>query len=306
MKTHIIIHVLPFEIDRFEHQMFELHKNSAYLDKTDSIVIDATLNLNDLLVDWSKSRIEKEYFIDRFIAVKEVCKWATIHFDWDNQNKCLGVDDKRRNSIRKYHATCDNFIFLDNDMFYPTTTLKYMLEAAELAKSKYYIVSPQLPKLWEPSWDVLVNENYINLPFEDSTCEKYTTDQFDIFTSDFGEISIVPINTFKMGGGWFNLISSNLLAYTDIPDSFGPYGLDDTFIVDACKIMKNANMDVQQYVIKNLVVTQSYMYELHRVYLNHISFNIKQKQIFAAKAQESYQSEINKFIEKVKNDIIKS
>lgn len=304
MKTHIIIHVLPFEIDRFEHQMFELRKNSIYLSKDDKVVIDATLNLNDLLVDWSKSSISKRYFIDRFNSLKEIANWAEVKFDVSENNECLGVDDKRRTAIRKYATTCDNFLYLDNDMFYPNTALKYVMEAAETVKNKYYIISPQLPKLWEPSWDVLVNANYINLNFEDSTCEKYTTDQFEIFTGDYGDIAVVPIDTFKMGGGWFNLISSNLLAYTDIPDSFGPYGLDDTFVVDACKIMKSMNVDVQQYVLKNLVVTQSYQYELHKLYLNHISFNIKQKQIFAANAQKSYNQEIAKFQQRLQNDII--
>src|SRR5579862_3825509 len=292
MRTHIIIHVLPFEIDRFEHQIFELKKNAAHLTEHDNVTIDATLNVNDLLVNWSKSKIDKQYFIDRFNRLKDICGWATAIFDVSQNNECLGVDDKRRTSIRRYASSCDNFIYLDNDMFYPNTTLKYIMEAAETVKNKYYIISPQLPKLWEPSWDVLVNENYINLKFEDSTSEKYTTDQFEVFTADYGDISVIPIGTFKMGGGWFNLISSNLLAYTDIPDSFGPYGLDDTFVIDACRIMKSMNMDVQQYVLKNLVVTQSYQYELHKLYLDHISFNIKQKQIFAANAQQHYSNEI--------------
>lgn len=301
MKTHIIIHVLPFEIDRFEHQMFELKKNAAYLTDGDEVVIDATLNLNDLLINWNESKLTKRYFIDRFYNTLPLTDWATHHFDISENNECLGVDDKRRTAIRKYATACDNFLYLDNDMFYPNTSLKYMMDAAKLITNKYYILSPQLPKLWEPSWDVLVNENYINLPFEDSTCEKYTTDQFDIFTKDYGDVSLIPIDTFKMGGGWFNVISSNLLTYTDIPDSFGPYGLDDDWVIDICKIMKHNGCDVQQYILKNLVVTQSYQYELHRVYLDHISFNIKQKQTFAANARKYYQIEINKFT--IKNNL---
>jgi hypothetical protein len=300
MKTHIIIHVLPFEIDRFEHQMFELHKNSKYLEKNDEVVIDATLNVNDLLVDWSKSKIDKQYFIDRFDKLKIINdKWATLYFDISSNNECLGVDDKRRTAIRKYSSSCDNFIYLDNDMFYPNTALKYIIESAKIVEKEkdYYIISPQSTMLWDASWDVLINQSYNHLKHEDLYC----TDQFEVFTKDYGDIEVVPIDTFKMGGGWFNMLSSKLLAYTDIPDSFGPYGLDDTFVVDACKIMKNFKMSVQQYVVKNLVVTQSYMFELHHVYLDHISFNIKQKQIFAANAAKSYQQEISKFIEKCKS-----
>lgn len=302
MKTHIIIHVLPFEIDRFEHQMFELHKNGAFLEKKNEVVIDATLNVNDLLVDWNKSQINKQYFIDRFEKLKEVSKWATLYFDVSSNNECLGVDDKRRQSIRKYAGSCDNFIYLDNDMFYPNPTLAYMINAANTIKykNKYYIISPQSTMLWDASWNVLVNENYLNVKHEDL----HSMDPFEVFVKDYGEVEVLPINTFKMGGGWFNMLSSNLLSYTDIPDSFGPYGLDDTFVIDACKIMKNCGMDVQQYIMKNLVVTQSYVYELHHIYLNHISFNINKKQEFASNAAKSYQQEINKFIQKCQNDII--
>jgi hypothetical protein len=293
VKTCIIIHVLPFEIDRFEHQMFELKKNFVYLDEDDIVNFDVTLNVNNLLTDWENSQLPQRYFIDRYYKiVLGLFNKERMGFNVSANNECLGVDDKRRQAIRNHASTCDNFIYLDNDMFYPNTTLKYMLDAARIIKNKYYIISPQLPKMWEPSWDVLVNEAYINNTYEDSTCEKYTTDQFEVFNGNYGDIELTPINTFKMGGGWFNMISSNLLAYTDIPDSFGPYGLDDTFVIDACKIMKNMGIDVQQYILKNLVVTQSYQYELHHVYNDYLKFNIKQKQIFAAEAQKSYPQEI--------------
>jgi hypothetical protein len=185
-------------------------------------------------------------------------------------------------------------------VFYPNTALKYMMDAAKTIKNKYYILSPQLPKLWEPSWDVLVNQVYINSPFEDSACKQYTTDQFEVFTSEYGDITLVPMDTFKMGGGWFNMISSNLLKFTDLPNNLGAYGLDDDWVIDICKIMKYNGYDVQQYILKNLVVTQSYQYELHRIYLNHISFDIKQKQIFAANARNHYPTEIRDFI--IKNN----
>jgi hypothetical protein len=302
MRTHIIIHILPYEIDRFEQQCFELRKNAAYLSDDDKVVIDATLNVNDLLVDWNKSKINKQYFIDRFDTLKLVCDWAEeVIFDVSENNECLGVNDKRRTAIRKYSTSCDNFLYLDNDVFYPNTALKYMIDATKTIKNKYYILSPQLPKLWEPSWNVLVNQVYINTSFEDSTCKQYTTDQFEVFTSDYGDIELVPIDIFKMGGGWFNLISSNLLKFTDLPNSLGPYGLDDDWVIDICKLMKSNGYDIQQYVLKNLVVTQSYQYELHRIYLNYLSFDIKQKQIFAENARRFYQSEINNFV--IKNNL---
>lgn len=298
MKTHIIIHVLPYEIDRFEHQMFELRKNSAYLDKTDEIVIDATLNVNGELTDWGIAEIHKNYFIDRFEKVKQVAEWANPIFDVDSDNKCLGIDDKRRNSIKKYSSACDNFLYLDNDMFYPNTTLKYIMEAAKMIKKKYYIISPQCTWLWDNSWDVLVNDHYKQFSND------LSYDQFEVFTKDYGEISVAVMPVFKMGGGWFNLISSDLLAYVGVPDAFGPYGFDDTFLMDACRIMNQMGVDVQQYLVKNLVVTQSYKFELHNAYKDYIPFCVGRKKQFADNAAAFYNQEIQKFAEQCKADRI--
>ena len=81
MKTCIIIHILPQEIDQFEMQMHELNKNIKLLcNKDDEIVIDATLNINDSIVDWNKSKISKQYFIDRFNKAKNINKYPTSLF----------------------------------------------------------------------------------------------------------------------------------------------------------------------------------------------------------------------------------
>ena len=301
MKTRIIIHVLPFEIDRFEHQLFELRKNSKFLDKDDHVIIDATLNVNDLTVHWDQSKLDKQYFIDRFNTMKDVCSWTETYFDVNSDNTCLGINDKRRTSIRNHASTCDNFIYLDNDMFYPNTTLKYVMDTAKSVKNKYYVVSPQTGKMWDNSWDMLANDYYKKL----QETNLRNIDPFEVYTMDYGEIEAEALNTFKMGGGWFNMLSSNLLTYIGVPDSFGPYGVDDTFMMDACKIMKGFGYDVCQYIVKNLVATQCYKYEsLVNVYKGYVSFNIHRKQEFAANAMQSYQQEINNFIERCKNDII--
>jgi hypothetical protein len=300
MKTHIIIHVLPYEIDRFESEILELHKNSKYLSKEDEVVIDATLNLNDIIIDWSKSKMDKQYFVDRFENTKKACQWATLYYDISSNNECLGVDDKRRIAIKKYASSCNNFIYLDCDVWFPNTTLKYMIDAAKLIKNKYYILSPQIPMLWDASWDILCNESY-KLHWRNKLTD---IDHFDVFTKDYGQIEIVQMPILKMGGGWFNMISSNLLEYIGVPDAFGPYGLDDTFLIDACEIMKSMKIDVQQYLMHNLVVTQNFSYDTRMVYSSYLSFNINQVSIFNNNAKKSYQQEIQKFAERCKTDRI--
>lgn len=301
MRTHIIIHVLPHEINLFEYQSFELRKNSKYLEKSDEIVIDATLNINK--IDWSKSKIEKQYFIDRFEKIRTICDWATTtYFEIDDSDKCLGSNDKRRSAVKNFASSCDNFIYLDNDMFYPNTTLKYIIEAAKSIKNKYYVISPQSTKLWDDSWNVIVNDYYINLKVNDLR----DIDPFEIYTTDYGDIEIIPLAGFKFGMGWFNMVSSNLSDYIKIPDSFGPYGIDDSFMMEACAIMKTLKMDVQQYVIKNLVVSQCYKFDfLSKIYLNQLSFDLSSNKHAVEDIKLStYTNECLNFLEKCKQAII--
>ena len=301
MKTHIIIHVLPFEIDRFEYQILELKKASSLLDVDDKIVIDATLNVNDLLIDWKNSSIPKEFFIDRFLHLKNLCDWCECIFDVDDKEKCLGINSKRRNSIRAYANQCDSFLYLDNDMIYPHHALKYTLDAAKISNTEYYLISPQSTQLWDNSWKVLVNDSYSNVP-----CDKITEQHpFEVCSKVYGDIELVPVDGFKFGGGWFNLFSSKLLHYTDIPDELGAYGLDDMYVMQACSVMKHFGMPVQQFILKNLVVTQNYRYGYHMqdVYKKFIPF-INKKETFISNAKQNYEMTLNRFVEKCRHDII--
>jgi hypothetical protein len=281
MKTQIVIHLLPTEIDDFEWQVKQLKLASFYLNKTDTINIDVTLNLN--LVDWKESKFEKQYFVDKFNNIKKLCNFCedTI-FEIDENNKVLGCDDKRRQTIRKVDDSIKNIIYLDCDIIFTPETLKYILDSTALVDSKYYIISPQITKAWDNTWDCLVNNNYLNHPLNyNRECDPYET-------------SII-----KFGGGWFNLLSTNLLKFTDIPDSFGPYGVDDTYVMMCSQLMKNKRMDVQQYVIENLIVSENYKYRFNP-YENYLKC-INKKDEYRKNAEANFSIELNKFYNKLNN-----
>jgi hypothetical protein len=287
MITQIIIHLLPHEIDWFEWQAKQLKAGSYYIE--DKVIIDVTLNLN--LINWEQSQIPKQYFIDKFNQIKQYFDWCEIIFDIDEDNKCLGIDDKRRNSIRQHNP--DNFVYLDCDVIFKPETLALLINGAKQVKEDYYIISPQTPKLWDSTWDILVNIVYSN---EIYGFEKII-DPYTILNIDYGEISLLPINIFKFGGGWFNLISSKLLKFTDIPDSFGPYGIDDTYVMYCCEIMKQKQLNPQQYIINNLVVAENYKYR-NNPYSQHLNL-INKKDEYRIQAESNFQSELNKFYNKI-------
>lgn len=283
MITQIIIHLLPHEIDWFEWQAKQLKIGSCYIE--DKIIVDVTLNLN--LTDWNNSQIPKQYFTDKFSQIEQLFDWCETIFDVDENNRCLGIDDKRRNSIR--NSNPDNFIYLDCDIIFKPETLALLINGAKTINNDYYIVSPQTPKLWDFTWDVLVNNLYLDKQYG---FEK-TVDPYSILNTDYGEISLSPINVFKFGGGWFNLLSTKLLKLTDIPDSFGPYGIDDTYVMYCCEIMKQKQLNPQQYIINNLVVAENYKYRVnpYSQYLNIIN----KKDEYRIQAENNFQIELNKF-----------
>jgi hypothetical protein len=287
MTTQIIIHLLPHEIDWFEWQAKQLKIGSIYVE--DEVIIDVTLNLN--LVNWSESQIPKQYFIDKFNQIKQYFGWCETIFEIDENNTCLGIDDKRRTSIRTH--TPDNFIYLDCDVIFKPETLALLINGAKQVKNEYYIISPQTPKLWDITWDVLVNEKYIN---EQYRFERIV-DPYSILTEDYGDISLKHIDVFKFGGGWFNLLSTKLLKLTDIPDSFGPYGIDDTYVMYCCDIIKQKGIGAQQYVINNLVVAENYKYRTNP-YSQYLKV-IDKKDEFRKQAEGNFQVELNKFYNKI-------
>ncbi len=283
MKTQIVVHLLPQEIDWFEWQSKQLKIGSGYIQ--DKIIVDVTLNLN--LVEWNLSKIPKQYFVDRFNNIKQYYDWCEVIFETDDKGICLGIDDKRRNSIRS--TTANNIIYLDCDIIFRPETLALLVDGSKHIKEDYYIISPQTPKLWDSTWDVLVNDIYLTQPYG---FEK-TIDPYSVLTTDYGDVSLSPIDEFKFGGGWFNLISTKLLKLTDIPDSFGSYGIDDTYVMCCCNIMKQKQLKPQQYIMNNLVVAENYKYR-YNSYYQYLKI-IDKKDEFRVKAENNFQNELNKF-----------
>jgi len=289
MTTQIVIHLLPHEIDWFEWQSKQFKLGSYLIDS--DIIIDITLNLN--LVNWEKSLIPKQYYINKFNHIESLWDWATTKFSVNEDNSCLGCDDKRRTSIRT--TTADNILYLDSDLIFKPETLSYIISAANLITDEYYIISPQTVRMWDSSWDVITNEKYLNVPA--NIDQYYSTDPFEIIASNSDEIQLKKINQFKFGGGWFNLLSTKLLKLTDIPDSFGPYGIDDLYVMICCDILKQKKYNIQQYVLEGIIIIENFKYRWNP-YKDFLDLIDKQAE-FRIKAENNLQTEIQNFINRI-------
>jgi len=291
MTTQIVIHLLPQEIDWFEWQVKQLKQGSYYLEEDDKVIIDVTLNLN--LVDWNQSQLPKQFFIDKFLQLEKICDWCETQFIVDEENKCLGCNDKRRESIRSTKA--DNILYLDTDLIFKPEALKTVIESSKLITHDYYIISPQIVKMWDDSWDILVNQNYLDIPANVETY--YNNDPFEVILSNQNEVSLKPIDQFKFGGGWFNLLSTKLLRLTDIPNSLGSYGVDDTYVMICCNIMKQKGYQIQQYVLEGIIVTENFKYRwnLYKDFL----YLINHQNNFRSQAESNLNLELVEFSKKI-------
>ena len=112
------------------------------------------------------------------------------------------------------------------------------------------------------------------------------------------ELNLKELPYVKFGGGWFNVFSSNLLKFIDVPDSLSSYGLDDTFVGDCSNLMKQKGYDISQYILDNVLVCENRKYRDLNPYnsmIEDLTIDESFKQKYRDNAQKHYPIEIEKF-----------
>lgn len=291
MNTLISIFILPEEIDDLERILIQLKYASKYLDNNDRVFIDISLGLSDALTNWNTSVFPKSFFLSKFQQLKKYTNWC-VESNFNISDEILGCVSQRRISSKKYIV--DNIIWLDTDIIFTPSTLKHVLNATETLKKNgihNYIITPEIVKVWDSTWDCLVNDNFKNNQYG---YEK-TNDPY-IDAGIYGDVELVEIINnginqpkLKFAGGWFTCISSEVFDRIPIPESFGHYGLEDTFIMFA----NEKTNTVTQYKIKNLVVCEDYKYRTKSHYLTCID-KIDKKDEFLFQAKLNFKLELDK------------
>jgi len=254
MKKIITIFILPNEIELYENLMVRL-RNSLTMSSDSDFYVDATLSVADKMVDWENSSITREEVVNRFTEA------STLPGDYfvDEEGEIMGCVSKRRESWKKY-PDAESFTWIDCDFYFPNETFVYIshsIKALQSLKINNFILTPQYVKIWDASWDELVNTNFINKPYGyyggDQNHPDYNAKKD---AQCYGQPELQRVKNFKIGGGWITTISKALLDKVTIPESFGHYGEEDTFIMAVATNLAKQGIDIQQYLIKNIVVAQ--------------------------------------------------
>ena len=296
-KIVITTFVMPNEIDDLERMLGDLNKASKFVDGK-NYELYLALTVSDFLVDWENSKLDKEYFIDRFNKLKPLTEWVgktSFHIRED----IMGCTSLRRIA----HSECNDathFIWLDTDICFDDRVLYYLEASIDRLKQTdshidKYVISPECVKIWDTTWDCLVNEKFLNK--EVGYCK------INNAFKDSGEVGDVSLETIlnnvpgqpkmKFGGGWFNCLSKELLDRAPLPESMGHYGPDDTFIMWASEKLNQSGEQIYQFKLKNYVVCENYIYR-DRTHYDKLIKRIDRKEEFRNQANESFSIEINK------------
>jgi len=295
MKIVIQIFCLPYEIDELENTLNQLRRASKYIDKSLDWYVDVCMCTADDMINWSKSSIPKKYFEEKFLKLSSQLDWCSKNFHTSSQIK--GCVSHRRHCLTEYEHT-QYFIWLDTDIIFDERTLSYFQNAMQPVWdiTPYSIITPELVRIWDNTWDCLVNENFIN---EKVGYQQLANPYLDSgIKGDVGIESVQNTNSsqsrFKFAGGWFTCISGRLLREIGIPESFGHYGYEDTFVMVASeKLIQTKQQDIQQFKLKNLVVCENYKYRNNSHYLNNISVYDRREE-FKKIAESNFIKELEK------------
>jgi hypothetical protein len=266
MKKHkVVIQIFPMvtDIDFLERTLLLLKQASINVDKEKFyVIVDINLPISDYLTDWDNSTIKQDYFIKKFKNLEKYMDWCD-EYDFNLDYEVKGIIDCTIKTIYKY-SDIDSLISLDTDIIFNSYALGLILESSlEIQKIQpRYIITPECVKLWDETWDVLVNENFQNQSYGYEKTNDPVVDSFNVY----GDISLEPINTYKFGLGWFTLFSKPLLDYIKFPKDIQGYGPIDTFIMFCCPHIPNTT----QYKIKNLVVTEDYKHSDRTLYNDYV------------------------------------
>jgi len=284
MKYRIIQYIQPWEIDDFERQIHTMLLAKHYIQSDDIIIWDVTLNISDTIIDWNSSKLPKSFFVEKFKYLQKlVNQYYVAQFDTDD--KILGCTDKRRSCQSKEH---DFVIWLDSDIYFSHLTLPYLIISSKTVTTSCFMISPEIIRYWDSSWDSIVNKQFLTEPHNHR-------DYFDSYTiehliqTDDARLKSNP--NIKFGGGWFNLFSADVFEKIPLPIELGSYASDDTYLMLCAK-----KHNLQQLVLTGIFVTEiGNRYLDGKDYLkNHLTITHKDRNRIS---EELFYKLVNKYYE---------
>tara|TARA_R110000868_G_scaffold408357_1_gene691399 strand:+ start:2264 stop:3175 length:912 start_codon:yes stop_codon:yes gene_type:complete len=297
-KIKIVYHFMPWEIDYALFTFSQLKKSLYYIPKDIEIIIETDLNLSNYIINWEKSKLSKEFFIEKYNNISTLLKGYTHNKKIYEGDKFYGHLNTQKLAIE---SKIDYYITIYPDVLFDERLIAYYCEAIKSIKNKYFIITPQITKMWDSSWDIITNPLYNSIPYE----QWQQKDCFDIIydqTNSSQEIKLNPLPTSKFAG-WIDLLNKETYEQLiPIWDEWNGYGGWDYYGMIVTDAYKKLGGDFQQYLLEGQTIiewTTGFVgHPLIDSYKKFLTFNKTENQgeIFKTKVHEYAQFRIKELI----------
>jgi len=272
MKYIIHTHLMPWEIDEFLVLARKLKKSYYYLDKSNEYTFNVRLNLSSAIINWGKSKLDKKFFIDKFNSILKILE-NSYNIEWEIYEGDTSVG--HLDIEKKIFKRCDEFdwfLSLCPDIHFHETLLSSMFSASDVVNNEFVIITPQTHRLWDTSWNGIVNDECTYLDYKDwQNIDVYDAEWVTEMNLD--NISIYEAERYKWAG-WCDLRTSKLVELFQIPKTWNGFGPYDTYLMILLENYRKLNplFDFKQYVIKNQVIGKYSNHNFKEFYKEYLEF----------------------------------
>ena len=241
---------MPWEIDNALLTFIQLKKSFYHLPEDANIIIESVLNLSSKFIDWDKSRLPKEFFIDKYNDISLLLNdYTHIKRIYDG-DEIYGYLNLQRESLSK---EIDYYIGVCPDFYFSEYLLTLLIESTRVVKNKYFVITPQIYKKWDETWDEITNPDYLNVPYD-------KWNEYDVYEirnqlkTNSEDISLIPINKSKWAW-WFDIYNKEFYEnLCPVHDDWNGYGPWDWYSMMLSEKAKELGYDFQQYAIKGQTI----------------------------------------------------
>ena len=241
---------MGWELDYALQTFTQLKKSKYYLSDKDTIEIDVCLNLSAYLVDWDKSKLNKDLLKARFKEYLKLLKDYKVNATIYEENKLYGHLDHQREIVS---PEVDFYITICPDMYFSEQALALLIQSSKQIKNKYFVITPEISKLWDNTWDEITNSDWMHVNYD----KWNEVDLFDIrakMKSKETGITLDPTNKSKWAG-WFDLYNKAMYEeLCPIHDDWKGYGPHDWYSLIITEYVKLRGVNFQQYVMRGQTI----------------------------------------------------
>lgn len=280
---------MPYEIDYALLSYTQLKKSRYHISDDVEIEIDTVMNCSNYLIDWNKSKLPKEFFIQKFNDLEILLKGYKVNSKIYEGDECYGQLDMQRDS----YCDADYYMLITPDMYFSEHLLALMFESTKHIKNKYFVITPEIHKMWDHTWDEITNQRYMNVPY----AEWNSTDVYDIrhhMKTDDAEVKLEVVQQSKWAG-WLDLYSKEFYEdFAPVQDDWFGYGPWDWYTLMLTEWAKRHGSDFQEYVLRGQTIFEYPIGSLKgkgftSYYKNFIHLNgnaTEQRKTFESKMQQ--------------------